>query len=130
MAQKSTDWKTYINKKGTKEDFFIKLGEEYNIPVVKTGSKSAVSSALSEGKMVVAHMGKGNFTDSGHYVVLAAMVDNNTVAVLDPNGRSNADKRYGENQTVWKSGSTKVGCYSDFDTLHTQTVSGRYFIFG
>ena len=122
---------TYINKKGTKEDFFTKLGEEYNIPVVKTGSKSAVSSALSEGKMVVAHMGPTDFTGSGHYVVLAAMVDSNTVAVLDPYGKSNANNKYRyKNQTVWKSGSTTVGCYSGLDKLHSQTKGAPYFIFG
>ena len=43
--------------------------------------------------MVIAHMGKGHFTNGGHYIVLSAINQEGKVYVHDPNNRGNKDEK-------------------------------------
>ena len=47
--------------------------------------------ALSEGKLVVAIMGKGHFTSSGHFIVLRGVQDGK-ILVADPASYSRSQK--------------------------------------
>ncbi|MEC0092679.1 hypothetical protein [Paenibacillus macquariensis] len=40
--------------------------------------------ALSVGKLVISSMGKGHFTDGGHYILLVG-INNGMIDVYDPN---------------------------------------------
>ena len=40
--------------------------------------------ALADGKLVVAIMGKGHFTTSGHFIVLRGITDSGKILVADP----------------------------------------------
>lgn len=53
---------------------------------VENNSEAAhkLSKALSSGKLVVALMGKGNFTNSGHFIVLRGITEDGLVYVADP----------------------------------------------
>lgn len=81
---------------GTNAGFFQKFANKFNLEY-QNASKSQgnlVVEALKTGKsMVIAHMGKGHFTNGGHYIVLSAINQEGKVYVHDPNNRGNKNKR-------------------------------------
>lgn len=46
--------------------------------------KDAILEALGSGRPVIAHMGRGTFTDNGHYIVLRGVAPDGTIYVNDP----------------------------------------------
>lgn len=74
---------------GTSTSFFKYSASLHNLGYQsekKTGDLQSVLDALKSGKsLVIAHMGKGKFTRSGHYIVLSKVNDKGEVYVLDPN---------------------------------------------
>ncbi len=58
------------------------------------GSEAAIRKALEAGKPIIAHMGPGNFTAEGHYIVLRGLTQNGLILVNDPNSRSNSHKAF------------------------------------
>ena len=46
--------------------------------------KDAILAALNAGQPVIAHMGRGTFTDNGHYIVLRGVAPDGTIYVNDP----------------------------------------------
>lgn len=58
------------------------------------GSEAAIRKALEAGKPIIAHMGAGNFTAEGHYIVLRGLTQNGLILVNDPNSRSNSHKAF------------------------------------
>lgn len=81
---------------GTNAGFFQKFANKFNLGY-QSASKSQgnlVVEALKTGKsMVIAHMGKGHFTNGGHYIVLSAINQEGKVYVHDPNNRGNKKNR-------------------------------------
>ncbi len=53
------------------------------------GEDPALVEALRQGKPVIAHMGAGKFTESGHYILLRGMTFDGKVVVNDPNSEEN-----------------------------------------
>ena len=49
---------------------------------------------LNEGHPVICTMGPGDFTDSGHYIVLLHMNEDGSVAINDPNSPKNSQKSW------------------------------------
>ncbi|MFU1797667.1 C39 family peptidase [Paenibacillus azoreducens] len=83
------------NDTGTSWSYFASIAKKYGLTCKQTGSLSEVKKALGEGKLVVASMGKGNFTGGGHYILLVGMAfkDGYTwINVFDPN---HSYSRYG-----------------------------------
>lgn len=79
---------------GTSASFFGRAAKKYGLgyqEVGKKGNLQAVTNALKSGKsLIIAHMGPGDFTRSGHYIVLSKVNSKGQVYVLDPNnGRGN-----------------------------------------
>lgn len=64
------------------------------------GVASKLRTALLEGKLVIALMGKGNFTRSGHFIVLRGITEDDMVYVADPNSQENTDKTWKLTQIV------------------------------
>lgn len=54
----------------------------------------AIRAALEAGKPVIALMGPGIFTESGHYIVLRGIAENSKILINDPNSRSNTKKAF------------------------------------
>ena len=50
-----------------------------------------ILNALQSGYPVIAHMGKGIFTEKGHYLVLRGLTEDGLVLVNDPNSRENCE---------------------------------------
>ncbi len=60
-------------------------GRHYGLTVTSIGrdGKKLVE-ALQEGKLVIAIMSKGHFTDSGHFIVLRGVTEDGKILVADP----------------------------------------------
>lgn len=76
--------------------FFGQGGAELGLTVKElTGeqirSEEKIAQVLAEGKLIVAHMGPGVFTEIGHYIVITGYQDGK-FTVNDPNSRSNSAK--------------------------------------
>ena len=54
----------------------------------------AIAQALRAGKPVIAHMGRGTFTNNGHYIVLRGITDDNQVLVNDPASPERTEETY------------------------------------
>lgn len=74
---------------GTSVSFFKYSAQKHGLSyssVGKAGDKQQVIDALKSGKsLVIAHMGPGTFTNSGHYIVLTKINEKGQVYVLDSN---------------------------------------------
>lgn len=70
--------------------------QEWRLPVAGCSSSEAqrIVDALGQGKLVVALMGKGHFTNSGHFIVLRGIQDGK-ILVADP-------ASYTRSQQVWE----------------------------
>jgi hypothetical protein len=76
------------NDTGTSWAYFASIAKKYGVECKQTGSLAEVKKALSDGKLVVASMGKGNFTGGGHYILLVGIASKNGetwINVYDPN---------------------------------------------
>lgn len=60
-------------------------GRHYGLTVTGIGSDAArLTAALSEGKLVIALMSKGHFTNGGHFIVLRGITAQGEILVADP----------------------------------------------
>lgn len=57
-------------------------------------SKKSLVRVLTEGKLVIAAMGKGVFANTGHYIVLRGIAENGELLVADPNSEKNHCERF------------------------------------
>lgn len=57
-------------------------------------SEAAVRAELAAGHPVICSMGPGDFTDQGHFIVLAGMTSDGAIVVNDPNSQVNTRKRW------------------------------------
>ncbi len=105
-------------KQGTYYSYFVPAGAEYGINITKVnkynlyGVKSTLAkeahekvvTALQSGNWVISCMGKGNWTQSGHYV-LAYGLEENKVLINDPGstkaGRIRADIELWQSQVKY-----------------------------
>ena len=67
----------------------------WNLPVEGCGTSDGqkIVDALSDGKLVVAIMTKGHFTNSGHFIVLRGVKDGK-ILVADPASYKNSQKEW------------------------------------
>ena len=57
-------------------------------------SERVVRSALAAGSPVICSVGPGDFTSSGHFVVLAGIADDGQVIVRDPNSQERSERTW------------------------------------
>jgi hypothetical protein len=83
---------------GTATKFLESSGEAVGLKVEYISQQNAISkdsskikSHLENGKPIIASMGPGNFTQSGHYILLSGMKDN-VVIVNDPNSEARSNQ--------------------------------------
>ena len=57
-----------------------------------TLSDSRIRERLEAGAPIICSMGPGDFTDSGHFIVLSALNSDGTIQIRDPNSPKNSEK--------------------------------------
>jgi len=53
-----------------------------------------IINALAEGKLVIAIMGKGHFTSSGHFIVLRGVTADGKILVADPASKRRSEQEW------------------------------------
>ncbi|MDD5936969.1 MAG: C39 family peptidase [Clostridiales bacterium] len=91
-------------QQGSKHQLIPEGGEAFGLKVTGVANDvdaaDQLRTALSDGKLVIALMGKGSFTRSGHFIVLRGITEDDMVYVADPNSRENTDKTWKLTQIV------------------------------
>lgn len=86
----------FCNRGGTNVSFFKyfadKFGFKYN-SYNKDQGANIVEALKTGNSLVIAHMGPGDFTNNGHYIVLSGINEQGFVEVHDPNDRNNKKNR-------------------------------------
>lgn len=84
-----------VEGNGTADTLFPAMASEYGLDCEKQSPTAQnIINSLSEGKVIIAHMGPGTFTRGGHYIVLKGLDENGGVIVADPNSRDRTDKSF------------------------------------
>ena len=74
-----------VNMGGSSETLFPDIGKAYGLNVVKQSQTATnIVNSLKQGNTIIAHMGPGEFTKGGHYIVLRKVDENGNVLVADP----------------------------------------------
>lgn len=103
LANYAEEENLYVDGIGTDWNFLTQAADQYGIKVEKIAvSSTSIEEALSDGKMIVSSMLPGDFTQTGHFIMLAGLEDGKVV-VHDPNSPSRTQK-------LW-----------DLDTIASQT---------
>ena len=76
-----------------------------------------VAGALAEGKLVIAIMAKGHFTNSGHFIVLRGITDNGQVLVADPASIRRSERSW-DIQLIIDEASQRAGAGGPFWIFH------------
>ncbi len=84
-------------------------GRHYGLTVTSIGRDGKrLVEALQEGKLVIAIMSKGHFTNSGHFIVLRGVTEDGKLLVADPASVKRSNKEW-DLRIVTSEASRKVG---------------------
>ena len=95
VARYSETMGYYIPGEGTSWDLMTKGAESYGLSV-ETGEPSAdyILGALSCGKVLICSMWPGDFTTSGHFIVLTGLDVQGNITLNDPNSIEKSEKSW------------------------------------
>ena len=120
---------------GTGWGFFSSIGNKYGLTTEDLGKDiNAVAASLAAGKPVIASMGKGVFTKSGHYIVLSGTDANGNILVNDPASTERSQRSWplsvfaNQGKNFWafsKDGSGSIGNTAPVDAI-LSTSNGTY----
>lgn len=87
MAQEAVDAGYWARKQGSYLSIICGLSEDYGIvaAALKDKTPDGITDALLSGKMLVALMGPGHFTTSGHFILIRGVTLQGTLLIADPN---------------------------------------------
>lgn len=87
----------YVNGSGTAWTIFNPAAAHWGVNCTNIGKdKDAMLEALSSGKLIIASMGPGTFTQRGHFIVLTGITESGGITVNDPN--DNTNKQHGQQE--------------------------------
>ena len=85
----------YVDGAGSSWNMMVDLAYEIGLDASNISADSEViSNYLSEGYPIICIMGPGDFTNSGHFIVLTGMDEDGKVKVNDPNSIENSQKSW------------------------------------
>ncbi|MCR4717102.1 MAG: C39 family peptidase [Lachnospiraceae bacterium] len=85
----------YVNGQGSSWNMMDGLASELGLYVSGVGANEGVIiDELSMGHPIIAIMGPGDFTTSGHFIVFTGIDDSGKIIVNDPNSKKNSKKKW------------------------------------
>lgn len=99
MAQLCVDLGYWASRHGSYRDIVPGVSEEYGLSCTPLTpdevSESTILQSLSSGQLIVALVGPGHFTNSGHFIILRGVTLDGGILVADPASRERS-------LTVWE----------------------------
>ena len=84
-----------IKNKGTGWTFFPAVSSAYGVECEQqTVTKNNIVDSLNDGKMIILNVGKGHFTNGGHYIVLKGLTSDGKVEIADPASREKSSQTW------------------------------------
>lgn len=84
----------YAKGQGTYFSLFPRLSDYFDLSYESVPpDQESIKEALSRGALIIAIMGKGHFTNSGHFIVLRGM-EEGRLRILDPFSKEKSDKAW------------------------------------
>lgn len=88
----------YVKGGGSTHDIVKKCCDEYKIPVkVIKANKENIENALENKKLLVALVGKGEFTTGGHFILITGLEENKQLSIADSISLENTHKKWDTN---------------------------------
>ena len=102
VANLSEKMEFYVEGQGTSWDLMTRGARKLGIKAdqLNTWSAKAIEDELRKGNPMICSMGPGDFTDGGHFIVLADILDNGKIVVNDPNSLKNSQKLWDANDLL------------------------------
>lgn len=95
MAKKAQNDGYYVSGSGSSWNMMTGLAKELGLSVKELGmDENTVKSKLKEGHPIICIMGPGDFTTTGHFIVLTGVTKNGEIEVNDPNSNENSSKTW------------------------------------
>ncbi len=95
MAKKAQNDGYYVSGSGSSWSMMTGLAEELGLSASELGmDESTVKSKLRDGHPIICIMGPGDFTTTGHFIVLTGVSDDGEIEVNDPNSKENSEKNW------------------------------------
>ncbi len=95
VAKRAQNNGYYIDGQGSTWDMMSTMAANMGLTVEDvTFDREHVTKTLQEGSPIICIMGPGDFTASGHFIVLAGVDDDGKLIVNDPNSRKNSRKTW------------------------------------
>ena len=97
----------YLSGMGTKWELMEIGGRYLGLRVQRVWKDTkAIRNALADGKLLTVRVGKGEFTDGGHFIVVCGIDENDMLTIRDPNSREKSEMlwefdRIMEQATCW-----------------------------
>ena len=101
LAKKAESEGYYVAGSGTSWNMMSDMASELGLAVYYPGNDAdSIAAELSVGHPIICIMGPGDFTSSGHFIVLTAIDEDGMVTVNDPNSTTNSNKKWDVNTLV------------------------------
>lgn len=98
VADYSESKDEYVNGQGTKWKMMTDISEHFGIEGKEIPlEKSLIINDLKKGTPIIAAMGPGVFTRTGHFIVLTGLTEDGQVIVNDPDSKVNSEKTWNLN---------------------------------
>ena len=95
MAIKAESEGFYVWGSGSSWDMMDTMARELGLTVYKVGfDENSISEFLGEGNPIICSIGPGDFTESGHFIVLTGIDSAGNISVNDPNSKQNSSRTW------------------------------------
>ncbi|MBO5259498.1 MAG: C39 family peptidase [Agathobacter sp.] len=95
IARKAENEGYYVKGAGSAWDMMTELAEELGLWAEEmVFDEEHIMNTLEEGSPIICIMGPGDFTTSGHFIVLTGVDSNGEILVNDPNSLSNSERSW------------------------------------
>lgn len=93
MARLAQEKGYYVNGSGSSWNMMSELAESLGLDVHDIAfTRESILQELEQGHPIICIMGPGDFTDSGHFIVLVQSLGDGMVEIRDPNSKENTRK--------------------------------------
>ena len=95
LAKKAEKAGYYVAGSGTSWSMMTELAEELGLTIIEVKyEEEKIRAELQRGNKIICIMGPGDFTTTGHFIVLAGVKEDGSIILRDPNSRENSEKSW------------------------------------